>query len=410
MDYTSYDPEIFTAIQHEEMRQQHNIELIASENIVSPAVRAAQGSVLTNKYSEGYPKHRYYGGNEYIDVIEQTAIDRAKALFGAAYANVQPHSGSQANMAVYRAFLEDGDKVLAMDLTDGGHLTHGAAVNFSGQTYHFYHYALDPETGRLDYAAIAAQAEAVHPKLIVAGASAYSREIDFAKFREIADHVGAYLMVDMAHIAGLVAGGVHMSPVPYADVVTTTTHKTLRGPRGGMILAREQYGKAINSALFPGIQGGPLDHVIAAKAIALGEAMQPDFKLYAQQIVKNMQAMCEGFAADPHLKMISGGSDNHMVLLDVTGYGVTGRTVQDLLDTVMITTNKNQIPGETNGPFKTSGVRVGVAAITTRGFNEEDCKAVAHLISEAIQNRDDQEVLTRIRQSVLALTGRHPLS
>lgn len=410
MDFKAYDPAVFTAIENEEKRQQHNIELIASENIVSPAVRAAQGSVLTNKYSEGYPKHRYYGGNQFIDEIEQIAIDRAKELFGAEFANVQPHSGSQANMATYRAFLKDGDKVLAMDLTDGGHLTHGSPVSFSGQTYHFYHYGLDPETGLLDYAKILEQAEAVHPKLIVAGASAYSRAIDFKQFRDIADHVGAFLMVDMAHIAGLVAGGVHMNPVPYADVVTTTTHKTLRGPRGGMILAKKEYGKAINSALFPGIQGGPLDHVIAAKAVALGEAMQPDFKNYAAQIVKNMQAMCEGFAEDAKLKMISGGSDNHMVLLDVTGYGLTGRDVQDLLDSVMITANKNQIPGEQNGPFKTSGLRVGTAAITTRGFNEEDCKEVAHLITAALTHRDDQEKLDEIRQSALALTGRHPLS
>lgn len=410
MDFKAYDPAVFTAIENEEKRQQHNIELIASENIVSPAVRAAQGSVLTNKYSEGYPKHRYYGGNQFIDEIEQIAIDRAKELFGAEFANVQPHSGSQANMATYRAFLKDGDKVLAMDLTDGGHLTHGSPVSFSGQTYHFYHYGLDPETGLLDYAKILEQAEAVHPKLIVAGASAYSRAIDFKQFRDIADHVGAFLMVDMAHIAGLVAGGAHMNPVPYADVVTTTTHKTLRGPRGGMILAKKEYDKAINSALFPGIQGGPLDHVIAAKAVALGEAMQPDFKNYAAQIVKNMQAMCEGFAEDPKLKMISGGSDNHMVLLDVTGYGLTGRDVQDLLDSVMITANKNQIPGEQNGPFKTSGLRVGTAAITTRGFNEEDCKEVAHLITAALTYRDDQEKLDEIRQSALALTGRHPLS
>lgn len=410
MDFTEYDPEVFSAIHDEEIRQQHNIELIASENIVSPAVRAAQGSVLTNKYSEGYPGHRYYGGNQYIDVIEQLAIDRAKKLFGAEFANVQPHSGSQANMAVYRAFLADGDKVLAMDLTDGGHLTHGSAVNFSGQEYHFYHYGLNPETGLLDYDRIMAQAEKVRPRMIVAGASAYSRAIDFAKFRDIADHVGAFLMVDMAHIAGLVAGGVHMNPVPYADVVTTTTHKTLRGPRGGMILAKAQYGKAINSALFPGIQGGPLEHVIAAKAVALGEALKPSFKDYAQHIVANMHAMVTGFADDDRLKMISGGSDNHMVLLDVTGYDLTGRQVQDLLDSVMITANKNQIPGEQNGPFKTSGLRVGTAAITTRGFNEEECRQVAHLISAAIQERDDQTKLDEIRQSVLALTAQHPLS
>lgn len=409
MDFRADDPAVFNAIHDEEERQQHNIELIASENIVSPAVRAAQGSVLTNKYSEGYPRHRYYGGNQYIDVIEQLAIDRAKELFGAEYANVQPHSGSQANMAAYRAFLEDGDKVLAMDLTDGGHLSHGAPVNFSGQEYHFYHYGVDPDTEQLDYDQIATMAEKLHPRMILAGASAYSRRIDFAKFREIADHVGAFLMVDMAHIAGLVAGGVHMNPVPYADVVTTTTHKTLRGPRGGMILAKAQYGKALNSAVFPGVQGGPLDHVIAAKAVALGEALQPAFKVYANQIVTNMQAMVTGFQADPRLRVISGGSDNHLALVDVTGYGVNGREVQDLLDDVGITTNKNQLPGEQNGPFRTSGIRVGTAAITTRGFTATDCEQVAHLISAAIANRADQEKLDVIRQSVLALTTQYPL-
>lgn len=409
MDFRATDPAVFNAIHDEEDRQQHNIELIASENIVSPAVRAAQGSVLTNKYSEGYPRHRYYGGNQYIDVIEQLAIDRAKELFGAEYANVQPHSGSQANMAAYRAFLEDGDKVLAMDLTDGGHLSHGAPVNFSGQEYHFYHYGVDPDTEQLDYDQIAVMAEKLHPRMILAGASAYSRGIDFAKFREIADHVGAFLMVDMAHIAGLVAGGVHMNPVPYADVVTTTTHKTLRGPRGGMILAKAQYGKALNSAVFPGVQGGPLDHVIAAKAVALGEALQPAFKTYANQIVTNMQAMVTGFQADPKLRLISGGSDNHLVLIDVTGYGVNGREVQDLLDRVAITTNKNQIPGEQNGPFRTSGIRVGTAAVTTRGFTAADCEEVAHLISAAIANRADQEKLDEIRQSVLAMTAQYPL-
>jgi len=409
MDFLNTDPELFQAIANEEERQQHNIELIASENIVSPAVRAAQGSVLTNKYSEGYPGHRYYGGNEFIDVVENLAIDRAKKLFGAEFANVQPHSGSQANMATYRAFLEDGDVVLAMDLTDGGHLTHGSTVNFSGQTYHFYHYGVDPDSEVLDYAKIEEIAQSVKPRMIVAGASAYSRLIDFKKFREIADGVGAFLMVDMAHIAGLVAGGMHMNPVPYADVVTTTTHKTLRGPRGGMILAKEQYGKAINSALFPGIQGGPLDHVIAAKAVALGEALRPDFADYAKQVVINMQAMVEGFKEDDKLRLIAGGSDNHLALLDVTAYGLNGRDVQDLLDTVMITTNKNQIPGEANGPFKTSGIRVGTAAITTRGFDAAESKRVAELISATIQNRDNQGKLDEIKQEVLAMTAKHPL-
>ncbi len=409
LDFKDQDPALWAAIAHEEQRQQDNIELIASENIVSPAVRAAQGSVLTNKYSEGYPGKRYYGGNQFIDVVEQLAIDRAKELFGAEAANVQPHSGSQANMATYRALLNDGDTVLAMDLTDGGHLTHGADVNFSGQTYKFYHYGLD-ENGLLDYDAIAKQAQEVQPKLIVAGASAYSRTIDFARFKEIADSVGALFMVDMAHIAGLVAAGVHPSPVPYADVVTTTTHKTLRGPRGGLILSKEKYIKKINSALFPGIQGGPLEHVIAGKAIALGEALRPEFKTYAQQIIKNMQAMVRGLTAgDSKLTIVSGGSDNHLALVDVTGYGVTGRDIQDLLDTVMITTNKNQVPGEQNGPFRTSGVRLGTAAITTRGFDEEDCEQVGKLIVRAIAGRDDQTELDAVAAGVHTLTQKHPI-
>lgn len=409
MDFKQQDPELWDAIAKEEQRQQDNIELIASENIVSPAVRAAQGSVLTNKYSEGYPGKRYYGGNQYIDIVEQLAIDRAKKLFGAEAANVQPHSGSQANMAVYRALLSDGDKVLAMDLTDGGHLTHGADVNFSGQTYTFFHYGLDNQ-GLLDYDAIAKQAQEVQPKLIVAGASAYSRIIDFKKFREIADSVGALLMVDMAHIAGLVAAGVHPNPVPYCDVVTTTTHKTLRGPRGGMILSKEKYIKKINSALFPGIQGGPLEHVIAGKAQALGEAMKPGFKDYAKQVVANMHAMCNGLTAgDSKLTLVSGGSDNHLALVNVTNYGCTGRDIQDLLDTVMITTNKNQVPGETNGPFKTSGIRLGTAAITTRGFNEDDCYEVGQLIVRAIAGRDDQTALDAVAKAVHALTQKHPI-
>lgn len=410
MDFKQQDPQLWEAIANEEQRQEENIELIASENIVSPAVRAAQGSVLTNKYSEGYPGKRYYGGNQYIDIVEQLAIDRAKQLFGAEAANVQPHSGSQANMAAYRALLDDGDTVLAMDLTDGGHLTHGAAVNFSGQTYNFHHYGLD-DNGLLDYDAILAQAKIVRPKLIVAGASAYSRTIDFAKFREIADAVGALLMVDMAHIAGLVAAGVHPNPVPYCDVVTTTTHKTLRGPRGGMILCKEKYIKKINSALFPGIQGGPLEHVIAGKAQALGEALRPEFKVYAQNVVKNMQAMVRGLTAgDSKLTIVSGGSDNHLALVNVTGYGVTGRRVQNLLDGVMITTNKNQLPGETNGPFKTSGIRVGTAAITTRGFDEDDCFEVGQLIVRAIAGRDDPTVLQAVADSARALTKKHPIA
>ncbi|WP_462399419.1 serine hydroxymethyltransferase [Lacticaseibacillus pantheris] len=407
--YEQADPEVWQAIHQEEDRQQHNIELIASENIVSAGVRAAQGSVLTNKYSEGYPGHRYYGGNQYIDITEQLAIDRAKELFGAEAANVQPHSGSQANMAVYRALLDDGDTVLAMDLAAGGHLSHGAKISFSGQEYNFFHYGVDAN-GRLDYDAIMTQAKEVHPKLIVAGASAYSRIIDFAKFREIADAVGAMLMVDMAHIAGLVAGGVHPNPVPYADVVTTTTHKTLRGPRGGLILSKEKYIKAINSALFPGIQGGPLDHVIAAKAVALGEALRPEFKDYAQQIVRNMQAMDRGLTdGDSQLKLVSGGSDNHLVLVDVRPYGVTGRDVQNLLDSVMITTNSNQLPDETNGPFKTSGIRLGTAAVTTRGFDEDDCYKVGQLIVRAIAGREDGDALAAVAKEVRALTDAHPV-
>ncbi|KRM86829.1 serine hydroxymethyltransferase [Lacticaseibacillus thailandensis] len=407
--YEQADPAVWQAIHQEEARQQHNIELIASENIVSPGVRAAQGSVLTNKYSEGYPGHRYYGGNEYIDVTEQLAIDRAKALFGAEAANVQPHSGSQANMAAYRALLKDGDTVLAMDLAAGGHLSHGAPISFSGQEYHFEHYGVDAH-GWLDYDAISAEAQAVRPRLIVAGASAYSRIIDFARFRAIADSVGALLMVDMAHIAGLVAGGVHPNPVPYADVVTTTTHKTLRGPRGGLILCKQQYLKAINKALFPGIQGGPLDHVIAAKAVALGEAQQPAFKEYAQQVVRNMQAMNRGLVAgDSQLQLVSGGSDNHLVLVDVRPYGLTGREVQNLLDGAMITTNSNQLPDETNGPFKTSGIRLGTAAITTRGFTEDECYQVGQLIVQAIAGRDDPRVLATVKRTVRALTDAHPV-
>lgn len=410
MDFHVDDQEVWQAIRQEEQRQEHNIELIASENIVSDAVRAAQGSVLTNKYAEGYPKHRFYGGCEYIDVIEQLAIDRAKELFGAEYANVQPHSGSGANMAAYSALLEPGDRVIGMSLAEGGHLTHGAPMSFSGQTYDFKSYGVDAKTGRIDFDAVRQLAHDFQPKLIVAGASAYSREIDFKQFREIADEVDAYLMVDMAHIAGLVAAGLHQSPVPYADIVTTTTHKTLRGPRGGLILAKEQYAKAINSAVFPGIQGGPLEHVIAGKAIALKEALQPDFKAYAQQIIANAQAMAEVFAADERIKIISGGTDNHLMLLDVTKFGLTGRDVQDLLDTVSITVNKNTIPNEQNGPFRTSGIRVGTPAITTRGMKEAEAKQVAQLILRAIEQREDPNALAEVKRDVFALTEQFPIN
>ncbi|MCH4057751.1 serine hydroxymethyltransferase [Lapidilactobacillus gannanensis] len=410
MEFNNRDQAVWTAIHHEETRQRQNIELIASENVVSNAVRAAQGSVLTNKYAEGYPGHRFYGGCEYIDQIEQLAIDRARELFGAEYANVQPHSGSQANEAVYRALLKPGDNVLGMDLTAGGHLTHGSPVNFSGETYNFHSYGVDPETEQLDYEEILRIAKEVQPKLIVAGASAYSRLIDFPRLREIADQVGALLMVDMAHIAGLVAAGVHPSPVPYSDVVTTTTHKTLRGPRGGMILAKAKYGKAINSAVFPGTQGGPLEHVIAAKAIALGEALQPEFKTYARQIVLNAQAMAAVFNADPTFRVVSGGTDNHLMLLDVTGTGLYGRDVQELLDSLQITLNKNTIPFEQNGPFKTSGIRIGTPAITTRGMKEADVTQIAHFIIAAIQNREDDVELKRLHQKINDFAESFPIN
>ena len=408
MTFVEKDQEVWRAIHQEEARQKQNIELIASENIVSEAVRRTQGSVLTNKYAEGYPGHRFYGGCEYIDEVETLAINRAKTLFDAEYANVQPHSGSQANEAVYRALLKPGDRVLGMDLTAGGHLTHGSPANFSGKTYEFHSYGVNPDTEQLDYDEIAKIANEVQPKLIVAGASAYSRTIDFAKFREIADQVGALLMVDMAHIAGLVAAGVHPSPVPYADVVTTTTHKTLRGPRGGMILAKEKYGKALNSAVFPGTQGGPLEHVIAAKAIALGEALQPEFKTYAQQIVKNAQAMAEVFNVNSTLRLVSGGTDNHLLLLDVTQTGLYGRDVQELMDQVQITLNKNTIPFEQNGPFKTSGVRIGTPAITTRGMKEADARKVAELIIAVIENRDNPDKITALHQEINAFAESFP--
>lgn len=408
MNNKNFDNEIFDAIEQESKRQEQNIELIASENFVSEAVLAAQGSILTNKYAEGYPGKRYYGGCEFVDVIENLAIERAKTLFGAEYVNVQPHSGSSANMAAFNALINPGDTVLGMDLTHGGHLTHGSPVNFSGKTYHFISYGVDKETEELDYEVVRNLAKQHKPKLIIAGASAYSRKIDFARFRAIADEVGAYLMVDMAHIAGLIAGGLHQNPVPYADVVTTTTHKTLRGPRGGMILAKEKYGKAINSAIFPGIQGGPLEHVIAAKAVALKEASTPEFKKYAAQIIKNAKAMESVLNASiGHL--ISGGTDNHLLLFDVTNFGLNGKEAEVLLDKVGITVNKNTIPFETLSPFKTSGIRIGTPAITTRGFNEVDSKKVAELIIETLTSNGDVEKLAAIQTQVHQLTAKHPL-
>ncbi|TGE71454.1 serine hydroxymethyltransferase [Weissella confusa] len=408
-NYREFDPELWAAVDREADRQEHNIELIASENIASAGVRAAQGSILTNKYAEGYPGKRYYGGTEFIDQIEQLAIDRAKELFGADYANVQPHSGSQANAAVYAALLEHGDHVLGMDLDAGGHLTHGSPVNFSGKTYQFHAYGLD-ENELIDYDQVQALAEEFKPKLIVTGASAYSRFIDFDRFRQIADSVGAYLMVDMAHIAGLIAAGVHPSPVGIADVVTTTTHKTLRGPRGGMILAKEELGKKLNSAIFPGTQGGPLEHVIAGKAVAFYEAMQPSFKEYGKQIVANAKAMAEVFSQSDLVRVISGGTDNHLFNLDLTATGLTGKEAQNLLDSIHITTNKEAIPNEPRSPFITSGIRIGTPAITTRGFKEHEAREVAHMILRAFENQDNQEVLDMIAKEVITLTDKFPLS
>lgn len=408
-NYREFDPELWAAVDREADRQEHNIELIASENIASAGVRAAQGSILTNKYAEGYPGKRYYGGTEFIDQIEQLAIDRAKELFGADYANVQPHSGSQANAAVYAALLEHGDHVLGMDLDAGGHLTHGSPVNFSGKTYQFHAYGLD-ENELIDYDQVQALAEEFKPKLIVTGASAYSRFIDFDRFRQIADSVGAYLMVDMAHIAGLIAAGVHPSPVGIADVVTTTTHKTLRGPRGGMILAKEELGKKLNSAIFPGTQGGPLEHVIAGKAVAFYEAMQPSFKEYGKQIVANAKAMAEVFSQSDLVRVISGGTDNHLFNLDLTATGLTGKEAQNLLDSIHITTNKEAIPNEPRSPFITSGIRIGTPAITTRGFKEHEAREVAHMILRAFENHDNQEVLDMIAKEVITLTDKFSLS
>ena len=401
-----HDALVFDTIEREERRQLEGIELIASENFVSPAVLKAQGSVLTNKYAEGYPGRRYYGGCEYIDVIEQAAIDRAKELFGAEYANVQPHSGSSANLAVYRAFLNVGDRVLGMDLSQGGHLTHGSPVNFSGQSYEMHAYGVDPATELIDYQALEAQAEAIKPKMIIAGASAYSRTIDFERIGQIAKKVGAIYFVDMAHIAGLVAAGLHPNPVPYADVVTTTTHKTLRGPRGGLILAKAQYAKQLNMAIFPGIQGGPLEHVVAAKAVALLEALQPSFKTYAAQVIKNAQAMVEVFLESP-LRVVSGGTDNHLFNLDVTPLGVTGKEAQERLDQVGITVNKNSIPNDSRSFIDPSGIRIGTSAITTRGMKEAQAQTVARLILKTLTASDDQ--LLAIRQEVKELVAGLPL-
>ena len=403
------DSEVFEAIGKELGRQRSKLELIASENIVSKAVMEAQGSVLTNKYAEGYPGKRYYGGCEHVDVVEQLAIDRAKELFGAEYVNVQPHSGAQANMAVFFALLTPGDTVMGMNLTDGGHLTHGSPVNMSGKYFKIVPYGVSAETEMLDYDEIQAIAEECRPKLIVAGASAYARTIDFERMAEIAHSVGAYLMVDMAHIAGLVAAGLHPSPIPYADVVTTTTHKTLRGPRGGMILCRdEEFGKQFNKAIFPGIQGGPLMHVIAAKAVALKEALSPEFKEYAQQVVKNAKVLADTLQADG-FRIVSGGTDNHLMLVDLTSKKITGKLAQNLLDEVGITANKNTIPFEKLSPFTTSGLRLGSPALTTRGFKEDDMKEVADIIALVLDNPDDEGAREQARSRVEALCEKYPL-
>lgn len=409
-NYRAFDPEVWEAVAAEERRQQNNIELIASENVVSKAVMAAQGTVLTNKYAEGYPGKRYYGGTDCVDVIENLAIERAKELFGAEFVNVQAHSGSQANAAAYKALIKPGDTVLGMDLAAGGHLTHGAPVSFSGQTYHFVPYNVDKDIERLDYDAILALAEEVKPKLIVAGASAYSRIIDFAKFREIADSVGAYLMVDMAHIAGLVASGHHPSPVPYAHITTTTTHKTLRGPRGGLILTNDEaLAKKINSAVFPGLQGGPLEHVVAAKAVAFKEALDPSFKDYGQAVLDNAAAMAEVFNQHDNFRVISGGTDNHVFLVAVTKVVENGKVAQNILEDVNITLNKNSIPFETLSPFKTSGIRIGSPAITSRGMGVAEARQIANLMVKALENHDNEAVLDEVRSEVAELTDAFPL-
>ncbi len=403
------DKVIFEAIQKEYDRQNSNIELIASENFVSEAVMEAQGSVLTNKYAEGYPGRRYYGGCEYVDVSETVAIDRAKALFGAEHVNVQPHSGSQANMAVYLVALEMGDTVLGMNLSHGGHLTHGSPVNFSGKFYNFVEYGVDKETELINYDEVRKLALEHKPKLIVAGASAYSRTIDFKKFKEIADEVGAKLMVDMAHIAGLVAAGLHPNPVEYADFVTTTTHKTLRGPRGGMILCKEEYKKEIDKTIFPGIQGGPLEHVIAAKAVAFGEALHSNFKSYQQQVIKNAQVLAQTLI-DEGFRVVSGGTDNHLVAVDVKGsIEITGKVAEETLDKVGITCNKNTIPFDQEKPFVTSGIRLGTPAATTRGFDESAFEEVAKIISLALKHTDDEAKLNEAKERVHALTSKYPL-
>ncbi|MFC6040302.1 serine hydroxymethyltransferase [Paenisporosarcina macmurdoensis] len=402
------DKVVYEAMNAEKIRQQGNIELIASENFVSEAVMEAQGSVLTNKYAEGYPGKRYYGGCEHVDVVENIARDRLKEIFGAEHANVQPHSGSQANMAVYMTVLEQGDTVLGMNLSHGGHLTHGSAVNFSGIQYNFVEYGVDEVTETIDYSEVREKAIEHQPKMIVAGASAYSRTLDFAKFREIADEVGAYLMVDMAHIAGLVAAGEHPNPVPHAHFVTSTTHKTLRGPRGGLILTTEEFAKKIDKTIFPGIQGGPLMHVIASKAVAFGEAQQPEFKTYIQQVVKNAKVLADCLI-DEGIDVVSGGTDNHLLLVNLRSLELTGKVAEKVLDEVGITVNKNTIPFDTTSPFVTSGIRIGTPAVTSRGFKEPEMKEIASIMAKLLKNIEDEAVHKEAAERVATLTAKFPL-
>ncbi|BBA32105.1 glycine/serine hydroxymethyltransferase [Methylocaldum marinum] len=410
MEIAGFDDELWSAIQNEETRQEDHIELIASENYASPRVLQAQGTVLTNKYAEGYPGKRYYGGCEYVDVVESLAIERAKELFGADFANVQPHSGSQANTAVYMALLEPGDTILGMSLAHGGHLTHGAKVNFSGKIYNAVQYGLDPATGHIDYDQVESLAKEYRPKMIVAGFSAYSRIVDWQRFRTIADSVGAYLVVDMAHVAGLVAAGVYPSPVQIADVTTTTTHKTLRGPRGGLILAKSNpdIEKKLNSLVFPGIQGGPLMHVIAAKAVALKEAAQPDFRQYQAQVVENARAMAQRFV-DRGYKIVSGGTDNHLFLVDLIDKGLTGKLADETLGHANITVNKNAVPNDPQSPFVTSGIRIGTPAVTTRGFTKADCEALAGWMCDVLDEPQNEAVINRVKDDALQICRKYPV-
>jgi glycine hydroxymethyltransferase len=402
------DPEVAAAITGERRRQRNDLELIASENFTSAAVMEAVGSVLTNKYAEGYPGHRYYGGCEFVDQVETLAIDRAKQLFGAEHANVQPHSGANANLAAYLALINPGDKILGLSLQEGGHLTHGLAVNFSGRLFEAHFYGVNQETGLLDYDAILERAKEVRPRAIVAGASAYSRTMDFSRFRAIADEVGAYLFADIAHPAGLVAAGLHPSPIPYAHITMTTTHKTLRGPRGGLILTSEEYAKAVDKSIFPGLQGGPLMHVIAGKAVAFGEDLQPEYRDYAQAVIDNAKAM-SATLQEAGLPIISGGTDTHLMLVDVGSLGISGRKAEKALDAVGITVNKNTIPGDTRPPTQASGIRVGTPALTTRGFGEDDMRQIGRTIAAVLQNLDDERVAAEARDVVQGLTERYPV-